>query len=686
MLVSLVFSKFAHTLKVEVHAMNKGPRKKKSHKKDKSKINSFLVDDDTRNAIMLSILAQLDSQSIDETGSLFEVAPDSNQPTLSYNVLVTTSAQTQEIEFHIYNPADPSNQLGEGAQGKVIVAQNMVTGNLVAVKVQSANGITFDEDLMRERRNLKIAKKLIGIASNFKREADGSEKQYEYTLMEYVSGQNLNNYLYEIDTSKDKESPEYFSSKKDIELRKKLSIVALLIKQVIDLHEKYQLAHRDIKTDNFVISDLSALVLSLIDLGSAIQYGSDVKENDKTNVGTFGYVAPEMLKPILVRPYYNFSCDYWALGVVIAEVLTAANYQAELRKMMLVAKAKDTLLELTLADVQKMMPDVFGSSSNNHPIWKELTSLVAILLQEQPEIRPNLTGLKDIRARLHKLYLEHPADANLGFARYKAMKRQNTLAALPRPSVREESSADLVKKSKEKKEKPKLVRSTTLKSLDPMMQSTSTLSMVAESSLVEIEKVDPALATEKLKKVRKKRSASAAPKKTSDIASSSNDLHESQLSTLSISDSSKTKKSTLKLERVDEAEVVISATKVKKRKKANIENNANTNSSNPASHQLESEKALSVLLEKLSLTEESSSSVTPPVIVPPRERALLSLFAQKTRHVRGLSGDATGFQIELASLQKMAESLSLAAPSDNPTVVEKMSDVKKSCEHILKHN
>lgn len=666
--------------------MNKGPHKKKSQKKDKSKINTCLVDDDTRNAIMLSILAQLDSQSIEETGSLFEVAPDPRQPNLSYNVLVTTSVQTQEIEFHIYNPADPSNQLGEGAQGKVIVAQNMVTGNLVAVKVQSANGITFDEDLMRERRNLKIAKKLIGIASNFKIEADGSEKQYEYTIMEYVSGQNLNNYLYEIDKSKDKESPEYFSAKKDIDLRKKLSIVALLIKQLIDLHEKHQLAHRDIKTDNFVISDLSALTLSLIDLGSAIQYGSDVKENDKTNVGTFGYVAPEMLKPISSRPYYNFSCDYWALGVVIAEVLTSANYQAELRKMMLAAKAKDTLPELTLSDLQQIMPDVFGGSSNTHPIWKELTSLVAILLQEQAEIRPRLNGLMDIRARLHKLYLENPADTNLGFARYKAMKRQNTVAALPSPSVKAQASLELVKKGKEKKEKPKLARSTTLKSLDPIMQSTPTPSIVAESSLVEIEKVGPVLATEKLQKVRKKRSASAAPKKTSDIASSPNDLDASQLSTASISDSPKTKKNNLKLDRVDEAEVVIRATKAKKRKKANTENNANTNSSNPVSLQLESEKTLSVLIEKLSITEESSSSVTPPVIVPSRERALLSLFAQKTRHVRGLSGDTTGFQIELASLQKMAESLSLAAPSDNPTVVEKMSDVKKSCELILKRN
>lgn len=661
--------------------MNKGPSHKTHHsKKDKSKIktkaNIFLVDDDTRNAIMLSILSQLDNQALDESGSLFEVAPNPNQPTLVYNVLVTTSPQTKEIEFHMYNPADPSNQLGEGAQGKVIVAQNMVTGNLVAVKIQSANGMTFEEDLKRERRNLQITKKLVGIASNFRVEADGSEWQDEYTLMQYCTGENLNHYLYEIDKSKDTESPEYFVIKKEIDLRKKLNIIILILKQVIELHEKYELAHRDIKTDNFVISDLSSLLLNLIDFGSAIQYGQNMRESDKTNVGTFGYIAPEMLEPISTRPYYSLACDYWALGVVIAEILTSANYQSELRKMMLAAKSKDALVDLKLADLHRMMPDIFGSSLNNTVVWKELTSLVSILLQEQAELRPSLDGLKDIRARLYKLYLEQPLDIKVEFARYKAMKRQHTLATLPRSIVMEEKVVIPEKKCKDKKGKPKLSRSTTLKKIDPVMQSRLILSEDELSSPQEsIEESMDKPKDLKSSKVRKKRSVSTGHKKSLDKLVSSSDMPEKipeetldemkEVATLS-----------------DGEDIVSKHIKSERRRKKNQESGANTNALKGS--QLENEQVLSILLEKLALTEDSSSSST-DLIVPARERALLSVFSQKARHVRGLSGDVSDFQTGLESLQKMAESLSLTS-SDNSTIIEKVSDVKKSCENMLKHN
>ncbi|MCS5709329.1 protein kinase [Candidatus Berkiella cookevillensis] len=653
--------------------MNKGPHHKIPHlKKDKSKIktkaNIFLADDDTRNAIMLSILSQLDNQSLEESGSLFEVAPNPNQPALIYNVLVTISPQTKEIEFHMYNPVDPSNQLGEGAQGKVIVAQNMVTGNLVAVKIQSANGMTFEEDLMRERRNLQITKKLVGIASNFRVEADGSEWQDEYTLMQYCAGGNLNHYLYEIDKSKDKESPEYFAAKKTIDIRKKLHIVILVLKQVIELHDKYELAHRDIKTDNFVISDLSNLILNLIDLGSAIQYGPNMKESDKTNVGTFGYVAPEILEPISTRPYYNFACDYWALGVVIAEILTSANYQAELRKMMLAAKSKDTLVDLKLVELHKMMPDVFGSSTDNTVVWKELTSLVTILLQEQAEMRPSLEGLKDMRARLYKLYLEQPLDVNVAFEHYKAMKRQHTLATLPR-LTREPVS--LGKKHKDKKEKPKLSRSTTLKTIDSVMQGRSKLSEDDPSLQEEVDKLEAL----KSSKVRKKRSVSTGHKKRLDKMVSSSVVLEKTPEDIPTEMKDITTSS-------DEDIISKRIIKPKRRKKTNQENSTNTNALKGS--QLENEQVLSILLEKFALTEESSSSPTDSV-VPARERALLSVFSQKARHVRGLSGDVSGFQTELESLQKMAESLSLTS-SDNSTIIEKVTDVKKSCQRMLKNN
>jgi len=50
----------------------------------------------------------------------------------------------QKTEIYAF---DATSQLGEGAQGKVVMAKNVDSEELVAVKIQRPLGMTFEEDV-----------------------------------------------------------------------------------------------------------------------------------------------------------------------------------------------------------------------------------------------------------------------------------------------------------------------------------------------------------------------------------------------------------------------------------------------------------------------------------------------------------------------------------------------------------
>eukprot|EP00811_Abedinium_folium_P010472 NODE_1968_length_2322_cov_6.963098.p1 GENE.NODE_1968_length_2322_cov_6.963098~~NODE_1968_length_2322_cov_6.963098.p1 ORF type:complete len:510 (+),score=101.16 NODE_1968_length_2322_cov_6.963098:121-1650(+) len=82
------------------------------------------------------------------------------------------------------------------------------------------------------------------------------------------------------------------------------------------LHGKH-IAHRDLKPDNFMLTDHNDAVplLKLIDFGFACKYSS---ENPimHTRVGTSYYVAPQVL-----QGEYDNGCDVWSCGVILYTLL-----------------------------------------------------------------------------------------------------------------------------------------------------------------------------------------------------------------------------------------------------------------------------------------------------------------------------------------------------------------------------
>ena len=79
------------------------------------------------------------------------------------------------------------------------------------------------------------------------------------------------------------------------------------------LHEK-AILHRDIKSDNILVSEQGAVKLA--DFGYAIQLTSNMPMR-KSKVGTVCWMAPELIKG---KVGYDFKVDIWSLGIFAYEL------------------------------------------------------------------------------------------------------------------------------------------------------------------------------------------------------------------------------------------------------------------------------------------------------------------------------------------------------------------------------
>lgn len=97
-----------------------------------------------------------------------------------------------------------------------------------------------------------------------------------------------------------------------------------------------QIIHRDIKPENLVFDERGYLFIT--DFGIARAYQTD---HSKETSGTPAYMAPE----VLFRKPYNTTIDYYALGVILFELITnkrpySGRERKELRASILVKQAK----------------------------------------------------------------------------------------------------------------------------------------------------------------------------------------------------------------------------------------------------------------------------------------------------------------------------------------------------------
>jgi serine/threonine protein kinase len=79
------------------------------------------------------------------------------------------------------------------------------------------------------------------------------------------------------------------------------------------------LIYRDMKPDNVMIDYQGHI--KLIDFGFSKKLNESQNFRTKTNCGTIGYTAPEVLVGSS-QEGYSFSVDIWSFGIVLAELLS----------------------------------------------------------------------------------------------------------------------------------------------------------------------------------------------------------------------------------------------------------------------------------------------------------------------------------------------------------------------------
>lgn len=306
--------------------------------------------------------------------------PDSDSTWIIISIL---DPMTNDQVLYVIDP----QILGRGAFGTVHKAQNLKTGEIVADKVcNKIDDITIVQDVIHERKNLKQCGQLIGEAED--------TKGYPHTLMMYFPGVSLLEVLYEINKESPLDSPERFSRKRTLDILQQAQLFSQIIRLVLNLHNETHLIHRDLKADNFKAKCTESEVAAyLMDFGTAYATSSSGSEPDDISsiVGTPGYVAPEM-NSYPKRTKWEIPQEYFALGVVLAEICCETNYQVNLLSILEKIKAEGHLRAFTYEEFQTALLHEFTEDALEDPFTtKEIKPTISLLKQAMHHIISGLT-------------------------------------------------------------------------------------------------------------------------------------------------------------------------------------------------------------------------------------------------------------------------------------------------------
>ena len=208
--------------------------------------------------------------------------------------------------------------LGVGTFGKVVMVSHRLTGKVSALKcLQKAH-------LLRtaQQHNVRREKAIMQVMNHpfiIKLNGTLSDNNQVYFLLEYIPGGELWSLLYDRTSNDLQCETGPFGG---VTLRSAMLYAAMALSAFEHIHE-LKFAYRDLKPENLLLTETG--YLKVVDFGFAkrLPYTSPLgKTEDRTYTlcGTPEYMAPE----IILSRGHDKSVDYWALGILVYELLCGA--------------------------------------------------------------------------------------------------------------------------------------------------------------------------------------------------------------------------------------------------------------------------------------------------------------------------------------------------------------------------
>lgn len=242
--------------------------------------------------------------------------------------------------------------LGRGFYGKVMLVEKLDTGKLYALKTVQKKKLveTGQVDTIIAERNLlfSIPRHPFIVAAEFAFQT----KSKFYIGLEYAAGGELLHHLSNLPVVPIDDTRLY---------------TAEIILALQHLHENH-IVYRDLKPEN-VLLDKDGHV-KLTDFGLCKEINED--DGAQTFCGTAEYLAPE----VVLRTGYGFKVDWWALGVLLYEILfNGTPFYDE----------NQSVLFDNIVNEEPAFPK-YGN--------KAAIELIKVLLAKEPENRPDFEQIK----------------------------------------------------------------------------------------------------------------------------------------------------------------------------------------------------------------------------------------------------------------------------------------------------
>ena len=204
--------------------------------------------------------------------------------------------------------------LGTGGMGQVSLAQNMRSGELVALKLVHRHLAESPEVRERFRREVRVLKELRKHPRILPVIETGEAQGIPYFVMPYVDGESLSSRL----------------QRGPLSLHEALRVLRDVVSALGFAHQR-GILHRDIKPGNILLdSDGHAY---LTDFGIATDPKPDntrlTRASQIAGIGTQGYMAPEQLEGLASKP----QSEVYSLGVVLYEILTGRRFTRSLYEL-----------------------------------------------------------------------------------------------------------------------------------------------------------------------------------------------------------------------------------------------------------------------------------------------------------------------------------------------------------------